>query len=75
MKKLSLSLVTIIWLLVGITNYGATFAAVQHDFPMLAKEHYRQDMGFSIIMGLAGPFGLPAVFVGTGIYKHGLKFK
>lgn len=57
-------------ILCGIVSYGITFAYFEKDYP-----NYRENMGFSIVIGMFGFIGLIVSFLLSGFAKNGLKFK
>ena len=63
-----------IWLVLAILTYGMSFAYWQREFALLAEEHIKEDIVFSIFWGLFAPF-TTIVILCNGGYKHGLKFK
>ena len=58
---------------------GLCFAHFQGDFPFLAKDEKREDLGFAVVMGLSyGAFSLLGVFLAlcmSGFAKHGWRLK
>lgn len=61
-----LVILILIWLISGTITYAGTFAYFQREYPNTAEESYRQDMGFSLMIGLFAP----ASFI-----AYGFKFK
>ena len=67
------------YLICSFLCYGMSFAAAQGMFPQIAKAQYRDDLGFSLLVGLTagmlGPVGVLVVLLTTGFAKHGFKVK
>lgn len=65
--------------LVWFLSYGLHFAYFQGEYPTLARECYREDVGYSIIIGflssISSIFGLMMAFCLTGFAKYGFKLK
>ena len=68
-----LVLIAVIWMICGILAYGFTFAYFQREYPSIANGEYKNNLKFSLLIGLFGPFGLRSALRDEG-YKHGLKF-
>ena len=73
MKLLALILC---WLLCSIIAAGLLFAHAQTEWPSLAKQDYRSDLGWAILMSLyGGPMTLVVAFFMTGFARHGWKLR
>lgn len=68
-------LVLAIWLSSGALTYAITLAYFQREFPLLAKEEYREDLGFAVLGGLIGPATIIPALCMSGFAKHGLKWR
>lgn len=63
-------------LLCGVLSYGIFLGYFQREFPTIAEETLREDIGTGILLALPfGPIGLIIGFLMSGFCKHGLKFK
>lgn len=55
---------------------GMFFAQTQGKFPSRAAENYREDLGFSVVIGfiysLFWPLGLPMAWCFSGFAEHGV---
>jgi len=71
---MTIEMFALLWVLCGLLSYGYGFAYLQRHFPTIAELHYYEDMKFSLLMSLLGPFNLLAVIV-KGLCKHGFKLK
>lgn len=72
----------IVWFIVGITlapfSYAMLFAYVQRKYPRIAKESYREDMGFAMLFSLftlVFPIIFIIAFFSSGFAEYGLKWK
>lgn len=67
------------YLVCSFLCYGMLFASAQGMFPQIAEDQYREDLGWSLLMGLTagmlGPVGVLVVLLITGFAKHGFKVK
>ena len=62
------------WLLCSFLAYGIMFAYFQREFPTLAEEGYRHDMGTSLLIArVFGPLALLVYFCLSGFCEHGFK--
>lgn len=71
-------LVTVIsfWLVCAFITAGIFVASFQHEFPSIAKETYRQDLGMGVLYGLiCGPVGLVVSIFTSGFCQHGWTLK
>lgn len=64
-----------IYIATFLITYSATFAYFQKTYPTLAKEHYKVDLGFSIVFALIPIAGFIMVLFLSGFYENGFKFK
>ena len=59
--------------------YGMTFAYFQRQYPTLAEEERRSDIGEACLQAMfgiiGGPLALAAVYLLSKRAKHGLKFR
>lgn len=62
-----------IWLMIGIINYGATYAYYQREYPNIADKNRTGDRGFATFIALLGPLGLIMIIDHNG-FKHGFKY-
>lgn len=68
--------IIVLWLLCSILAYGGSFAYYQRNYPTLAKQSYRQEMGICMIMSLiGGPISLLVTTFTSGFFEHGFKVK
>ena len=65
----------IVWIICGVLAYAINFAFCQGNWPSIAEELYRQDMGLSVLAGLFGPIGLAITFLMSGFAEYGLKWR
>ena len=65
----------VFWIICGVLAYGITFGHFHRNHPSIAEKNYRQNMSFSVGIGLIGPIGLIVIFFHSGFAEHGLKFK
>ena len=73
---ISAAAVGLAWVVCGIWAYGATIAFFWESFPTLqSRERFRELQAISVVFGLAGPFGMVAVFISSGFAQHGLLFR
>lgn len=64
----------LVWIISGILSYGIGFAYSQRHYPSVAKEEYKHDLIYALLVGLVfGPVGLVMELL-LKQYKHGLKF-
>lgn len=65
------------WVICGGIAAGGLIAYAQQEWPSFAKDSYRQDLNFSILLSLAGPITLIISVFSTKYYKHGwyLRYK
>lgn len=69
-----LALLILIWCVLGVPTWGMFFAYQQGEYRMTAKEGYREDLGFSIMLAIVGgPIGSFITLFATGFAKHGFK--
>jgi len=61
------------WLVCYVLTVGMLLADLQGEFPSLACERYRKDLGFSVLISLAPPTLVVAPFL-TGFAEHGLQY-
>ena len=65
--------------LVWFLSYGLHFAYFQGEYPTLARECYREDVGYCLIIGflsgISSIFGLMIVLCTTEFAKYGFKLK
>ena len=64
-------LIVCVWFLFGILGAGWVFAYVQSEWPSIAKENFREDMGFAILFSIFGPIFAVMSFLLSGFGKHG----
>jgi len=72
---MAITLFMVIWTICGVLTYGITLAYFQRNYPEIAKEDYREDVGFSVLFGIVGPIGLFVSLWGSGFAKHGLMYR
>ena len=64
------------WAACAIGAAGLFYAYNQGEFALIAKGHERDDLGMSLLMGIAfGPVGLLVAFLGTGFGKYGWRLR
>lgn len=67
------------YLVCAFLCHGMTFAYSQKEYPLRAKERYRQDLGISLLFGftagMMGPLGILLTLLLTGLAEHGFKVK
>ena len=71
---ITIILVTL-YVLTGIMNYAGIFAYCQRRYALIAKESYRSDMAFSMLVSMIPFIGFFVGFFVTGFYQYGFKFK
>ncbi len=63
-------------LLCAVISAGIGFAMAQGEFKVIAKEKYREDLGFAWLYSLTfGPLALLIFFFLSGFCKYGIKWK
>lgn len=61
----------LVWGILGLLGSGFLFAYVQSEFPLIAREEWREDLGISILLAATGPIFFCVGFCFTGFGKHG----
>lgn len=60
------------WIACGIAAAGTLFAMFQGQFPSIAKEMKRQNLGAALLLGLAcGPISLVVSIFASGFWEYG----
>lgn len=60
------------WLACAIVSSGTFLAYFQGEWPNMAANNYREDLGAGLFYGvLFGPFGLLGSIFLSGFWKHG----
>ena len=70
-----LAIYLIFHLVCGFVSVGFFLAYAQGEFPTIAEEHYRDDLGMAILMSFLGPISLLISIFGTGLCKYGWRLK
>ena len=74
--KLLIGLYLIVHIICGTLTYGIFLADVQNEFPYIADESCREDMGVSVLLSLfPQPMVLLVVYLYIGFAEHGIQFK
>ena len=67
------------WLVCGVLAYGVTLGdylwQTEKGGSSLDPEWKRNDLSFSVFIGLLGPLGLLVSFFLSGFAQHGLRWK
>lgn len=66
--------IIVFWIVCAVLDYGFSFAFLQREFELIAKEQRYKDMTHCFFWCLGGPLSLVATALTFG-FKHGIKFK
>jgi hypothetical protein len=66
---------SIFWVYNGILAYGISYAYYQRNWPTLAVEDRISDILMSVMIALAGPFGLLVIFFYSEFAKFGFQWR
>ena len=64
-------LIVCVWLLFGVLGAGWCFAYFQGNWPSIADESWREDMGMAILFSTLGPVSALLWFLLSGFGKYG----
>lgn len=64
----------VLWILIGVFNYGAAKASFEAQFPTPCSQRSAHE-GFAVAMGLLGPLALPCAILCSNLLEHGLMFR
>lgn len=77
MKKYII-IAVLFWCIIGVFNFSANYAEIiwcrnhgQYLSYEQRPEDYRTDIAECVVLGIVGPFALPAVLTFTGFCQHG----
>ena len=62
----------VLYLIGSLVTIGAAFNYFQKKYPLVAPDHWREDLAFAIGVSLYGPVGLFVVVILAGGFKYGI---
>ena len=63
------------WIACGVFNTGVTFRYYQDEYPQVACEQYREQLGAAVVPGVFGPLWSLPVLLMSGFAEHGWGFE